>query len=40
MTLRDLGKQMGEVRFQAVSVAIGRFQNRLQAERLLPGRGK
>ena len=40
MTLRDLGKQMGEVRFQAVSVAIGRFQNRLQAKRLLPGRGK
>ena len=34
-TLRELGKYMGEVEYQAVSVAIARFQDRLKTERSL-----
>ena len=40
MTLRELGKYMGEVEHPAVSVAIARFQNRLKNERSLQGRAK
>ena len=40
MTLRELGKCMGEVEYPAVSVAIARFQNRLKTERLLQRRAK
>ena len=40
MTLRELGKCMGEVEYAAVSVAIARFQNRLKTERSLQRRVK
>ena len=40
MTLRELGKYMGEVEYPAVSVAIARFQNRLKTERSLQRRVK
>ena len=40
MTLRKLGKYMGEVEYPAVSVAIARFQNRLKTERSLQRRVK
>jgi hypothetical protein len=40
MTLRELGKCMGEVEYPAVSVAIARFQNRLKTERSLQRRVK
>jgi hypothetical protein len=40
MTLRELGKHMGEVEYPAVSVAIARFENRLKTERLLQHRVK
>jgi hypothetical protein len=40
MTLRRLGKYMGEVEYPAVSVAIARFQNRLKTERSLQRRVK
>ena len=40
MTLRELGKYMGEVEYPDVSVAIARFQNRLKNERSLQGRAK
>ena len=35
MTLRELGRYMGEMGYPAVSVAIARFQNRLKTERSL-----
>jgi len=35
LTLRELGKYMGEVEYPAVSIAIARFQNRLKTERSL-----
>ena len=40
MTLRELGKYLGEVEYPAVSVAIARFQNRLKTERSLQRRVK
>ena len=40
MTLRELGKYMGEVEYPAVSVAIARSQNRLKTERSLQRRVK
>src|SRR6516164_7101568 len=40
MTLRELGKCMGEVEYPAVSVAIARFQNRLKTDRSLQRRVK
>jgi hypothetical protein len=40
MTLRELGKCMGEVEYPAVSVAIARFQIRLKTERSLQPRVK
>ena len=40
MTLRELGKCMGEVEYPAVSVAIARFQKRLKTERSLQRRVK
>jgi hypothetical protein len=40
MTLRELGKYMGEVEYPAVSVVIARFQNRLKTERSLQRRVK
>jgi hypothetical protein len=40
MTLRELGKYMGEVEYPAVSVAIARLQNRLKTERSLQRRVK
>jgi hypothetical protein len=40
MTLRELGKYLGEVEYPAVSVAIARFQNRLKTERSLQRRIK
>jgi len=40
MTLRELGKCMGDVEYPAVSVAIARFQNRLKTERSLQRRVK
>jgi len=40
MTLRELGKKMGEVESPAVSVAIARIQNRLKTERSLQRRVK
>ena len=33
MTLRELGKYLGEVEYPAVSIAIARFRNRLKTER-------
>jgi len=40
MTLRELGKYIGEVEYPAVSVVIARFQNRLKTERSLQRRIK
>ena len=40
MTLRELGKCMGDAEYPAVSVAIARFENRLKTERLLQRRLK
>jgi len=40
MTLRQLGKYMGDVEYPAVNVAIARFQNRLKTERSLQRRVK
>src|SRR5215475_12943558 len=40
MTLRELGKYMGEVEYPAVSVAIARFQNRLKTDRSLQTQSK
>jgi hypothetical protein len=40
MTLRELGKCMGEVEYLAVSVAIARFQKRLKTEGSLQRRVK
>jgi hypothetical protein len=35
MTLRELGHQMGDVEYPAVSVAIARLQKRLRTDRSL-----
>jgi hypothetical protein len=40
MTLRELGRYMGEVEYRAVSVAIAKFQNRLKTEGSLQRRVK
>ena len=40
MTLRELGKYLGEVEYPAVSVAIARLQNRLKTDRSLRRRVK
>jgi hypothetical protein len=40
MTLRQLGKYLGDVEYPAVSIAIARFQNRLKTERSLQRRVK